>query len=71
MKNTTNNQPWQLTSIKVLSEIYGQFKVEGRNANVTLQKLVNRAMYLYSTSEEFRNQIKEIETLSENYKIGY
>tara|TARA_B100001250_G_C19789960_1_gene786005 strand:- start:1829 stop:2047 length:219 start_codon:yes stop_codon:yes gene_type:complete len=72
MKNANNStQPWQLTSIKVLSEIYSSFKVDGRSENVTLQKLVNRAMYLYSTNEEFRNKIKEVETLSENYKTGY
>ena len=39
--------------------------------NVTLQKLVNRAMWLYLNDENFANQIKETQELKENYKNGY
>ena len=36
---------WQLTSIKLLSDIYSAFRSESKVQNITLQKLVNRAMW--------------------------
>ena len=36
-----NNDFWKLTSIKVLVELYKQFRVDSKVENVTLQKLVN------------------------------
>jgi|TARA_S200000501_G_C20569887_1_gene632441 hypothetical protein len=62
---------WRLTSIKLLNEVYNGFKEKGRMQNVTLQKLVNRAMWLYLNDENFANQIKETQELKENYKNGY
>ena len=62
---------WQLTSIKLLSEVYTKFKTESRVQNVTLQKLVNRAMWLYVQSDDFRQKIAETKDLKENYKNGY
>ena len=62
---------WRLTSIKLLNEVYNGFKEKGRMQNVTLQKLVNRAMWLYLNDENFANQIKETQELKANYKNGY
>jgi|ETNmetMinimDraft_5_1059913.scaffolds.fasta_scaffold54041_3 hypothetical protein len=62
---------WQLTSIKLLSEVYTKFKSESRVQNVTLQKLVNRAMWLYIQNDDFRQTIAETKELKENYKNGY
>jgi len=62
---------WQLTSIKLLSEVYTKFKNESRVQNVTLQKLVNRAMWLYIQNDDFRQTIAETKELKENYKNGY
>ena len=62
---------WRLTSIKLLTEVYNGFKNKGRMENVTLQKLVNRAMWLYLNDEDFASKIKSTEELKENYKNGY
>ncbi len=62
------NSLWKLTSIKLLSELYGDFK---SNADITLQKLVNRAILLYLNDESFASKIKETKDLKENYKTGY
>ena len=39
--------------------------------NVTLQKLVNRAMWLYLNDDDFASKIKSTQELKENYKNGY
>ena len=62
------NSLWKLTSIKLLSELYGDFKSD---SDITLQKLVNRAMLLYLNDEKFANKIKNTKDLKENYKTGY
>jgi hypothetical protein len=62
---------WQLTSIKLLSEVYTKFKNESRIQNVTLQKLVNRSMWLFIQDSNFRQKIADIKDLKENYKNGY
>ena len=50
-----NNQ--QLTSVKVDKEIFESFKIECVKTKFSLQKLTDRAMHLYLTSEEFRKQV--------------
>ena len=62
---------WSLTSIKLLTEVYNGFKDKGRMENVTLQKLVNRAMWLYLNDDDFASKIKSTQELKENYKNGY
>jgi hypothetical protein len=62
------NSLWKLTSIKLLSELYGDFK---SNSDITLQKLVNRAMLLYLEDDTFADKIKETKKLKENFKTGY
>jgi hypothetical protein len=62
---------WRLTSIKLLSDIYSDFRSESKIQNITLQKLVNRSMWLYNNDSAFRDQIKDTKTLKENYKNGY
>ena len=62
---------WQLTSIKLLSDIYSDFRSESKIQNITLQKLVNRSMWLYNNDSDFRDQIRDTKTLKENYKNGY
>jgi hypothetical protein len=65
------NNIWKLTSIKVLSDVYKQFKDQGKMNNITLQKLVNRSMYMYLNDESFAEQIESVKDLKENYKNGY
>ena len=71
MSKTKPKEVWSLTSIKVLDEIYSTFKQDGKDSNITLQKLVNRSMYLFATYQGFKDKIKGTEILSEDYKTGY
>ena len=47
----------KLTSVKVLKELYNDFKIESINSNMTLQKLTNRSIHLYLSNEVFRNSV--------------
>jgi len=66
-----NTDIWRLTSIKLLSDVYQKFRSESKLQNITLQKLVNRSMYLFLNDEDFRSTIRETKDLKENYKNGY
>ena len=54
MKADTNQQ---LTSVKVNTHLFDDFKVACVRTKLSLQKLTDRAMYLYVTDEEFRKTI--------------
>ena len=58
-----NNDFWKLTSIKVLVELYQKFRVDSKIDHVTLQKLVNRSMYLYLNDQSFRDTIRDVNEL--------
>ena len=45
--------------------------IDGKDSNITLQKLVNRSMYLFATDQGFKDKIQGTEILSEDYKTGY
>ena len=66
-----NTDIWRLTSIKLLSDVYSKFRSESKLQNITLQKLVNRSMYLFLNDDDFRSTIRETKDLKENYKNGY
>ena len=59
---------YKLTTVKVLSESYTEFKLATLNTDMTLQKLVNRAMSEYLKSSSFKKQIDETKLLSNNHK---
>ena len=59
---------YKLTTVKVLSESYTEFKLVTLNTDMTLQKLVNRAMSEYLKSSSFKKQIDETKLLSNNHK---
>ena len=48
-----------LTSVKVLRDLYKEFKYEALRNDQTLQKDVNRSLFKYVTDEGFRQQIDE------------
>jgi hypothetical protein len=50
-----------LTSVKVTPSIFEEFRVNSVKRKFPLQKLVDRAMYLYNTDEEFRKKIHAVE----------
>ena len=53
----------KLTSVKILKDLYNNFKVEIINSNITLQKLANRSMYLYLNDTKFKEQIETTDQL--------
>jgi len=53
----------KLTSVKLLDNLYKQFKIKNLDDSFTLQKLINRSMDLYVNDEEFRKQISEYKNL--------
>jgi hypothetical protein len=46
-----------LTSVKIRKDLFEDFKVECVKRKFTLNKLVNRAVYLYLDSDEFKKQL--------------
>mgnify|MGYP001597323135 FL=1 len=46
-----------LTSVKIKSDLFENFKIECVKRKFSFQKLADRAIYLYLTDEVFRKQI--------------
>jgi|TARA_R110000803_G_scaffold64289_4_gene125219 hypothetical protein len=53
--STTKNQT--LTSVKVQTPLFEEFKIECVKRKFSFQKLADRALFLYLTDETFRKQI--------------
>jgi len=49
--------PDKLTSVKINSELFEEFKIESIRMKFSFTKLVNRAMKLYMTDPEFKKKI--------------
>lgn len=47
----------KLTSVKVEQELFQDFKEECVRYKFSLQKLVDRSIYLYLTDEEFKQKL--------------
>jgi hypothetical protein len=47
----------KLTSVKVETELFQEFKEECVRYKFSLQKLVDRAIFLYLTEEEFKQKL--------------
>tara|TARA_B100000768_G_scaffold93724_1_gene87669 strand:+ start:486 stop:674 length:189 start_codon:yes stop_codon:yes gene_type:complete len=52
-----NAKKMTLTSVKVKSELFENFKIECVRRKFSFQKLADRALFLYLTDEDFRKQI--------------
>jgi hypothetical protein len=52
-----SNHETSFTSIHIFKDKYTQFKESGVSSGMTLQKLVNRAVYLYTNDPDFKNKI--------------
>jgi hypothetical protein len=63
-----NDANYKLTTVKVLSDKYKEFKMETLNSEMTLQKLVNRAIHLYLTDSKFKKTIEESSPITDNKK---
>jgi hypothetical protein len=55
----------QLTSVKVDKDLFNVFKIECVKRKFSLNKLVNRAMDLYLTDENFRKQVTNYSNLKD------
>ena len=53
----TNKKQMTLTSVKVKSDLFENFKIECVKRKFSFQKLADRALFLYLTDESFRKQI--------------
>ena len=53
----TNSKEMTLTSVKVKSKLFENFKIECVKRKFSFQKLADRAIFLYLTDEDFRKQI--------------
>ena len=53
----TNKKPMTLTSVKVKSDLFENFKIECVKSKFSFQKLADRALFLYLTDDDFRKQI--------------
>jgi hypothetical protein len=51
----------QLTSVKVDEKLFEDFKINSIKFKFSLQKLTERAMYLYNTDPEFRKQMHNVQ----------
>lgn len=54
----------QLTSVKIDTDLFDKFKIECIKRKFSFQKLSERAIHLYLTSEEFRKQVHNHNDLS-------
>lgn len=57
----------KLTSVKILKNLYTQFRKATLDEKITLQQFVNRSLNLYVLEDEFRtkiNQYKELQITS-------
>ena len=46
-----------LTSVKIKSDLFNEFKIECVKRKFSFQKLADRAIHLYLTDEDFRKTI--------------
>ena len=54
---TTDKKEMTLTSVKVKSNLFDDFKIECVRRKFSFQKLADRSLHLYLTNEDFRKQI--------------
>ena len=57
---------YKLTSVKILKELYKNFKSSTLESEFTLQKLVNRSILLYIEDSEFRKKVDDYIDLKES-----
>ena len=53
----SNKKPMALTSVKVQSDLFENFKIECVKRKFSFQKLADRTLFLYLTDEDFRRKI--------------
>ena len=56
----------KLTSVKLIQDLYNEFKHASIDSDINLQKLVNRCVILYIEDEDFRKKINDEVSLTES-----
>lgn len=51
------------TSVHIFSDKYNDFKKHSVGRGMTLQKLVNRCVFLYANDADFREQVDKVNDL--------
>ena len=59
-----SNKETKLTSVKIIDDLYKNFKSKVVQNGFNLQKLVNRSIYLYNQDEKFETKIHEEQALT-------
>ena len=54
---STIKKDMTLTSVKIKSDLFENFKIECVKRKFSFQKLADRALFLYLTDDDFRKQI--------------
>ena len=54
----------KLTSVKILQDLYGKFKLATVNTKMTLQKITNRSVDLYLTDKKYKEKIETYDGLT-------
>jgi hypothetical protein len=62
----SNKSEMTLTSVKIQSDLFENFKIECVKRKFSFQKLADRAIFLYLTDEDFRKQINSQTNLDIN-----
>lgn len=53
----------KLTTVKILKDVYSKFKKVSFESNITLQKIVNRSLELYTEEDAFQKKINNFTEL--------
>ena len=53
----------KLTSIKIIENLYRNFKTDTVNTKMSLQKIVNRSVYLYCNNTNYKTEIDNTNNL--------
>ena len=53
----------KLTSVKIVKDLYNSFRHISIDKGINLQKLVNRAIFLYNTDEEFQKKLDDTDDM--------
>jgi len=56
----------KLTTVKIIKNLYSQFKRISFDSNITLQKLVNRSVTKYIEDDDYRNEINNYDKLQDS-----
>ena len=54
----------KLTSVKIIDDLYKNFKSKVVQNGFNLQKLVNRSIYLYTEDSKFENKLNAEDSLT-------